>query len=109
MPHPRASVSLLIGVVVLGVVLSGMVWLARHHARPAKILILALQPQSRKISGSTSSSALQRFPITCTIHLSENRYKRALDRSYINGMLISPVWDGHARGAIPPSVLIIYC
>jgi hypothetical protein len=46
MPHPRASVSLLIGVVVLGVVLSGLVWLPRQHARYGRILILTLQPQT---------------------------------------------------------------
>jgi len=40
MTHTRVSVSLLIGVAVLGLVLCGLVWLARQQSRQARILIL---------------------------------------------------------------------
>jgi hypothetical protein len=40
MTYTRVSWSLLIGVAGLEVVLSGLVWLARQHARHARILIL---------------------------------------------------------------------
>ncbi len=40
MTHTRVSWSLLIGGVVFGVLLSGMVWLARQHSRRVRILIL---------------------------------------------------------------------
>jgi hypothetical protein len=40
MTHSRMSLGLLIGVAVLGVVLSGLVWLARQQSRQARILIL---------------------------------------------------------------------
>jgi hypothetical protein len=40
MTHTRMSLGLLIGVAVLGVVLSGLVWLARQQSRQARILIL---------------------------------------------------------------------
>jgi hypothetical protein len=40
MTHTRLSLGLLIGVAVLGVVLRGLVWLARQQSRQARILIL---------------------------------------------------------------------
>jgi hypothetical protein len=40
MTHTRLSLSLLIGGAVLGMGLSGLVWLARQQSRRAKILIL---------------------------------------------------------------------
>jgi hypothetical protein len=40
MTHTRMAVGLLIGGVALGVVLSGLVWLARQQSRRARILIL---------------------------------------------------------------------
>jgi len=40
MTHTRVSVSILIGVAVLGMVLSGIVWLARQQSGHARILIL---------------------------------------------------------------------
>jgi hypothetical protein len=40
MTHTRLSWGLLIGVAALGVVLSGLVWLARQQSRRARVLIL---------------------------------------------------------------------
>jgi hypothetical protein len=40
MTHTRVSLSILIGVAVLGMVLSGIVWLARQQSGHARILIL---------------------------------------------------------------------
>jgi hypothetical protein len=40
MTHTRLSLGLLIGVAVLGIVLSGLVGLARQQSRQARILIL---------------------------------------------------------------------
>ena len=40
MTHTRMSLGILIGVAVLGVALSGLVWLARQQSRRARILIL---------------------------------------------------------------------
>jgi hypothetical protein len=40
MTHTRLSLGILIGVAVLGVALSSLVWLARQQSRRARILIL---------------------------------------------------------------------
>jgi hypothetical protein len=40
MTHTRLSLGLLIGGAVFGMVLSGLVWLARQPSRQARILIL---------------------------------------------------------------------
>jgi hypothetical protein len=40
MTRTRLSLGLLIGVAVLGIVLNGLVWLARQQSRQVRILIL---------------------------------------------------------------------
>jgi hypothetical protein len=72
MTHTRLSLGLLIGVAALGVVLSGLVWLARQQSRRARVLILTQ-------GGAPPSRTAPPAPLCITSHWTTHRTCRMLE------------------------------